>query len=773
MLNYSNLNDIEFEYLCKDVMSRMLDVKLQRFAAGRDGGIDLTDDSYGKNVIVQVKHYVKTDVAGLLTSLKKEIPKVQGNSPKKYYVCCSKELTPSNKSEIYEMFSDYMESTENVISLIEISDFLEEEKNGDILRKHFKLWIDSTNILTNVFTNDICIDSDVLLSDITELVHLFVKTVAYEQAISCLEKNNVLIIVGNPGVGKTITSKMLVLFYATQGYRIRYTTDGTDLTSLKRALSQSPDNKEVILLDDCFGQAYFSMKENQENQLLALIKYVKMNSNKLLIMNSRVTIYHEANERTPGLVNSLDKKEYKAFVLDMSNVSVIEKAKIFYNHLFFCEVPLPYRENIKNNKNYKRIVKHVNYNPRIIEFVTSKRQWELVNPDEYTNYILCCLKNPEQIWKNEYERRLVNVDRILLTTLYSLTNTVISLELVKNCYEYRIRSIHGIDLSVNHFEQSLKRLQDSMIKIVDVKGRKMLSVTNPSVNDFLSAYLERNKTEKAEIISSSICVQQFKKLLNDEDYEKELHRIFMDGSVINYVFESEKQKTGFISYYCMEKKILDERYKKYIKMFAVKPWNIDVFSDRKLPRKWLFRKLFDDEIYMFYELSSIILDAENLKKIMSKLFLDEAIEFIKRSEHLFKDELRVSYKEIIEEVVQNLIEDYCDNVSADEYDVNISDIVGNHMYENKRGCYINSDAAIDEVDSIVEGKVLEEVYDYVSELPKDVIIDKRFLDKLSVTVSDTSTLVESYLQDDYADYLYEAYREKEFDDPEIEYIFER
>ena len=47
------------------------------------------------------------------------------------------------------------------------------------------------------------------------------------------------------------------------------------------------------------------------------------------------------------------------------------------------------------------------------------------------------------------------------------------------------------------------------------------------------------------------------------------------------------------------------------------------------------------------------------------------------------------------------------------------------------------------------------------------------MDKLSVTVSDTSTLVESYLQDDYADYLYEAYREKEFDDPEIEYIFER
>lgn len=773
MLNFSNLNDIEFEYLCKDIMSRMLDVKLQRFAAGRDGGIDLTDDSYGKNVIVQVKHYVKTDVAGLLTSLKKEITKVKSNRPKKYYVCCSKELTPSNKSEIYEMFSDYMESTENIISLIEISDFLEEEKNGDILRKHFKLWIESTNILTDIFTNDICIDSDVLLSDIKEAVHMFVQTAAYEQAISCLNKNNVLIIVGNPGVGKTITSKMLVLYYATQGYKVRYTTDGADLASLKRALSQSPDIKEVILLDDCFGQAYFSMKETQENELLALIKYVKRNSKKLLIMNSRVTIYHEANERTPGLVNSLDKQEYKAFVLDMTNVSVIEKAKIFYNHLFFCEVPIAYRENIRNNKNYQKVIKHINYNPRIIEFVTSKRQWELVKPDEYTNFILRCLKNPEQIWRNEYERRLVNVDRILLTTLYSLTNTVISLEVVKKCYEYRIGLIQGIDLSINHFEQSLKRLQDSMIKIVDVKGRKMLSVANPSVNDFLAAYLERNKTEKIGIISSSICVQQLNRLLNDEDYEKELHRIFIDGSVINYVFESKKQKIGFISYYCMEKRILDERYKKFLEGFAMKPCNIDVFDERKIPRKWLFKKLFDDEIYCFYELSNIILDMANLKRIVSQLFLDEAIEFVRRSEHLFKDELRETFKEIIEEVIQDLIEDYCDNVSADEYDISISDIVGNHMYENERGCYINSDAAIDEVDSIVEEKVLEEVYEYVSELPKDVIINKGFLDTLSVTVSDSSTLVESYLQDDYADYLYEAYREKEFDDPEIEYIFER
>ena len=40
-------------------------------------GVDLTDDAYQKNIVVQVKHYIATDVRGLIASLKKEVSKVQ------------------------------------------------------------------------------------------------------------------------------------------------------------------------------------------------------------------------------------------------------------------------------------------------------------------------------------------------------------------------------------------------------------------------------------------------------------------------------------------------------------------------------------------------------------------------------------------------------------------------------------------------------------------------------------------------------------------------
>jgi len=60
MYNYYNLNDVEFENLCKDIMEKMLSTKLRRFSKGRDGGIDLTDNGLKHNIIVQVKHYIRS-----------------------------------------------------------------------------------------------------------------------------------------------------------------------------------------------------------------------------------------------------------------------------------------------------------------------------------------------------------------------------------------------------------------------------------------------------------------------------------------------------------------------------------------------------------------------------------------------------------------------------------------------------------------------------------------------------------------------------------------
>lgn len=234
-----------------------------------------------------------------------------------------------------------------------------------------------------------------------------------------------------------------------------------------------------------------------------------------------------------------------------------------------------------------------------------------------------------------------------------------------------------------------------------------------------------------------------KRLLSTEEYEIELRRIFVDKSILNYVFESEKQKTGFITYYCIENKIFNEDYKIYLESYTMSPHNVDIFEERKIPISLIYRKLFDKAICSFYGLNKIACNMSSLILILSKLDLNNAIEFIKRIDYLFEGKQREKYTEPTVESLKEIIDCFCSGVQADE------------------------------VDSIVEDLVFDEIYECLSELPEDIIIDQEFMNKLSVSVSGSSSLVESYLRDDYADYCYEAYREREIDNPEIEYIFER
>ena len=96
------------------------------------------------------------------------------------YVCCSKELTPEKIEEIYLIFKDYMVSSNNIITLNEIDDFIHRPENIDILKKHYKLWIESTGVLQDVFNSDIFIDCEVLLSNIQNETKMFVQTSAYQ-----------------------------------------------------------------------------------------------------------------------------------------------------------------------------------------------------------------------------------------------------------------------------------------------------------------------------------------------------------------------------------------------------------------------------------------------------------------------------------------------------------------------------------------------------------------------------------------------------------------
>lgn len=744
MLNYANLNDMEFEALCKDIMERMLGVSLRRFGPGRDGGVDLTDDASAKTVVVQVKHYRNSTIDQLVRSLKSELPKVDELKPQQYYICCSRDLSVENVRVLYDHFSAYMDSDRHIVTIVEIDAFLHQEANRDILKRHFKLWLDDTGLLEDVFGNELFVDCEVLLDDIEEQQKLFVQTKAFDQALNALENHQILCIVGNPGVGKSITSKMLVLHYAAQGYQVRYTSDVTDLTALKNSISRDPEKKEIILLDDCFGQAYFEMRTEQSTALVQLIKYIKRKTNKALILNSRVTIFHEAQQSQQSLAQSLDRDDFKVFLLDINNLSDVEKAKIFYNHLAFSSIPDAYFEDIRKNQRYRAIVSHRNYSPRIIEFVCSPRRYRDVEPQHFYDFIRKHLDNPKEMWADEYDNRLDQVDRILLQTIYSLTATLVDINTVRYCFERRIETNSAIDKTRDPFGRSLSRLNNGFVKIVDQKGAKMLSMYNPSVNDFITARLQHNPEERNNLIRSICCVYQLR-ILPEEDRIPYVVDLLRTGQIDTLYFALPEDKTATIGQAILVSGLCQEQYRSEFHKFLLFQMCSPYVTLSLFPLKLSIAQcMLHPNLWDTYNMTAFLLESDHLSDFLIQYELEEIVSIISAWDNFFHGNVRDEYLEQVENSLGFAIERCCEvDVSGCSVDSLVEEAI--HSAYSSEYDSFNIGSAIDWLDEALRDVECDELRQKLDSLPEDLKWLRYEITPSNITISGTEELIQEYL----------------------------
>ena len=140
--NFQNLAPDEFEALAKDVMQRLLGIRLFRYAPGQDGGIDLCNNISTNETVVQCKRYEQGQFQNLAQRLREEKMKLESldPSPQKYYVFTSLALLANQKKRIFDLFKDYMESEANIVDRVAIEDFFDDLKNHDLIPKHKKLF---------------------------------------------------------------------------------------------------------------------------------------------------------------------------------------------------------------------------------------------------------------------------------------------------------------------------------------------------------------------------------------------------------------------------------------------------------------------------------------------------------------------------------------------------------------------------------------------------------------------------------------------------------
>ncbi|MBU3156334.1 hypothetical protein [Clostridium estertheticum] len=631
MYNFINMESHEFELLSKDIMEKALGIDLRTYTKGRDGGIDIRG-YVGNDIIIQVKHFVHGNFSSLRNSLIKEQEKVKKLKPKRYIIVTSFCLTPQNENDIYNLFKPFMRSKEDIYDACRLDSILLD--NIEIVKTHYKLWLISSDILNIISNNSSNIDISTLMYDFERKSELFVETRAYREAIKILESENLIMLSGEPGVGKTTLSKMLLAYFASQKYTLRYVSNKS-VRDIKNMLLD--DSKEIILLDDFLGQHYVELDMSKLEELKNLIIYISNKNNKKLILNSRITILNEALNNNQGFNNFIIDINVNKYILNVNEMNLLEKGKMLYKHIYFNRLSQEYYNEIQMDERYLKIIKHANFNPRIIEYITRKNKVKEISVDSYFEFIIKSLDNPKDIWKEEFEK-FKKYDRIFMNTLYSLSNDFILEVILQESFNVRINNEENYDTTINIYNDCANRLADSLI----IKVNNSIKIMNPSINDYIFHYLSENDVEVGSILKSTLYLEQLQilrkvneictmefinfKILNQEFLKL---KIYADGDEINYYY------LYYISELNIKNDLLLESI--YENLLSHKPFGHDKERNSDLTMRFFGNQ----GMVTYYKLDKLILDFNNLRRYYNYLNFNALKEFIPLHEHSIKQNINL------------------------------------------------------------------------------------------------------------------------------------
>ena len=370
---------------------------------------------------------------------------------------------------------------------------------------------------------------ETILRDIENTCKKFVPTSITAKCIKHLEDKNLLILVGNPGVGKSYNSKFLVAKYLEIGYKLLYSPN----KNLKDILQEYNDKEKFILfIDDIFGSNNIDfMSTISDSEIVSLLE--NTNRNLKIIINSRISFFNDVNQK----YDKIGRLGLKPFVIETSQFTYTEKARILIKHLKLSNIPKKciynlfekgkfYIKNITNPLNIYRIIFHKNYNPRLVDLMT---RLDFINfDDNYIDKFIENLDNPYLIYDHSYNNNLENNERLIIKAIYLKS-------VYKNNYEVKVDSLYRIisqfNITEEEFKISLKKLEKSFVSIYASGNNLICKFYDPSIMDYcINKFKESNdmaifidKVENKEeldniLLNDKIDVKKRKKKIIELDY---------------------------------------------------------------------------------------------------------------------------------------------------------------------------------------------------------------------------------------------------------------